>query len=516
MKEKYYTFGKKDRNDRFRILTMTPESWSIRRLSLEFNVTYYTAMLAKKLYAEKGFMSIPNPVQPKTIISDAIRNLVKEFYYNDEISRVCPGRKDFVSVKKHGETERIQKRLLLMSVNESFIEFKARYGDVKVGRSSFACLKPPEIIQPNSSGMHRLCVCLYHQNVKLMVIAIQEFGLKITYHDLMQMAMCTNTTEACYNLKCKKCPGSEAISKFLTESLADLWIEQMTYMQWCSQDNHELKSVEQDVGDFIKILADATFELIPHSRAAKQQNAFFNSIKGNLTVGEFCAVLDFSENFSFALQDEVQARYYHRNQATLHVAHVYYAEGEEIKSFSFVGISEVGKHDHTAVHIMVKNLVRHLKSKFDLVSKITYMSDGAPSQYKNRFNFRNLAMHIEDFDVQAEWHFFPSCHGKNACDGVGGTIKRLAYYENLRSDMQNQLKTAEELYNWCKKNIQKINFFFYTQTDYDDIRNELSVRLEGARLIKGTHKYHSFVPKNSNQFIVKYNSNDRKGFNVKV
>lgn len=33
-------------------------------------------------------------------------------------------------------------------------------------------------------------------------------------------------------------------------------------------------------------------------------------------------------------------------------------------------------------------------------------------------------MHKEDFGLDVEWHFFVSCHGKNACNGIGGTTKR--------------------------------------------------------------------------------------------
>ena len=36
----------------------------------------------------------------------------------------------------------------------------------------------------------------------------------------------------------------------------------------------------------------------------------------------------------------------------------------------------------------------------------------------------NLVYHREDFQLEAEWHFFATPHGKNACHGIGGTVKR--------------------------------------------------------------------------------------------
>ncbi|KYN38917.1 hypothetical protein ALC56_06707 [Trachymyrmex septentrionalis] len=62
------------------------------------------------------------------------------------------------------------------------------------------------------------------------------------------------------------------------------------------------------------------------------------------------------------------------------------------------------------------------------------MSDGASGQYKNRKNFINLTYHMEDFKVAAEWHFFPTSHGKGLCDGIGGTLKRLASRASPQSE----------------------------------------------------------------------------------
>ena len=75
-----------------------------------------------------------------------------------------------------------------------------------------------------------------------------------------------------------------------------------------------------------------------------------------------------------------------------------------------------------------KKLISLLKEKFPEVVKCYYFSDGAAGQYKNKKNFVNLANHEKDFGVLAEWYFFATNHGKGPCDGVGGTIKRLAAY----------------------------------------------------------------------------------------
>lgn len=79
-----------------------------------------------------------------------------------------------------------------------------------------------------------------------------------------------------------------------------------------------------------------------------------------------------------------------------------------------------------------KHLVYGIKNVAPDVKKIVYFSDGASSQYKNKKNFVNVCHHLSDFCVEPEWNFFASCHGKNACDGIGGTTKRAVTKASLK------------------------------------------------------------------------------------
>ena len=75
------------------------------------------------------------------------------------------------------------------------------------------------------------------------------------------------------------------------------------------------------------------------------------------------------------------------------------------------------------------------------LKKIIYFSDGAASQYKNRKNFSNLCHHELDFGIKAKWHFSATSHGKGACNGLGGTVKRLAARASLQRPYQEQIVT---------------------------------------------------------------------------
>ena len=81
------------RSERLTVLTAVPKSWSVRKTANVFNASRYLAGQAKRLVAEKGVLSSPNPSKDRGV------NLLKKFYLSDDISWVMPGKKDFVSVR---------------------------------------------------------------------------------------------------------------------------------------------------------------------------------------------------------------------------------------------------------------------------------------------------------------------------------------------------------------------------------------------------------------------------------
>ena len=58
--------------------------------------------------------------------------------------------------------------------------------------------------------------------------------------------------------------------------------------------------------------------------------------KLNLQPGVFQVIADFSENYSFVLQDEAQGFHWNNSQATLHPFVVYYTESSKLYQLSYV------------------------------------------------------------------------------------------------------------------------------------------------------------------------------------
>ena len=208
--------------------------------------------------------------------------------------------------------------------------------------------------------------------------------------------------------------------------LDDNLIESIIYKQWTSVDRSTLETVSQPADEFAESLCSKLDALLTHSFIAKHQSQFYSETKSSPPPGIFVVSADFSENYAFILQDEAQGFHWNNAQATVHPFVIYYTDSGSTNHISYIVISDCLHHDTIAVNLFQKNLITFLKNQFPTPAKIIYFSDSAASQYKNRKNFLNLCHHQADFGIKAEWHFSATSHGKSACDGLGGTVKRLA------------------------------------------------------------------------------------------
>ena len=421
------------------VLTVLPKSWTIRKVQEEFGASNYMVRKAKELVKEKGVLSTPNPKPGHTLPAETI-DLVQSFYESDEVSRMMPGCKDFVSVRKAEGRVHVQKRLILSNLKETCKLFKEEYPDKKIGFSKFADVRPKHCVLAGASGTHSVCVCTIHQNVNLMMVggkiasltANDSIPLTTCDHCLAQI-ICNPPQPKCYLNTCTSCPGITHLSERLRALMDDNLVDSIVYKQWVSVDRCTLETFSKSADDFVDAFCEKLQVLLPHSFIAKQQSAFQTKLKSELLPGEMMVTADFSENYSFVLQDAAQGFHWNNSQATIHPFVVYYKDSDELKHISYVVISDSLRHDTVAVHLFQKSLISFLKEKFGtLPHKIYYFSDGAASQYKNRKNFINLCFHEADFGISAEWHFSATSHGKGACDGVGGTVKRLAARASLQ------------------------------------------------------------------------------------
>ena len=488
------------RSEKITVLTIFAQTWSRRKIMSKFGCSQRMATQAKHLSFEKGILATPNPKTGKKL-PENVTAAVEMFYRQDDISRVMPGKKDCLSILRDGNKTLFQKRLVLGNLKEIYQTFKSQHPSMKISFSKFAMLRPKECVLAGASGTHSVCVCTIHNNVKLMmngsmmasVTANEEVPVSHYGHALAKM-MCNPSLPKCHLGECPCCPGKQPLREMLLKCYEESDVDEVEFKQWTSTDRSKLETMVEPLEDFVESFLEKLENLKRHDFIAKQQSQYLNKRKEGLVEGEVLVIGDFSENFSFVVQDEAQSFHWNNSMATLHPFVYYFKQDGEVNHNNFVLISDCHTHDTVAVHLFQRELMRHLSEKFQVLKAVIYFSDGCAGQYKNLKNFCNLCLHEYDFGVPAEWHFFATSHGKGPSDGIGGTIKREATKASLQRPYHDQILSPLKLFQFVDSHLKGINAKFVTTADWYSEEEILRERFQSAKTIAGTQKLHCFKP----------------------
>ena len=88
--------------EKMKLLTLIPESWSVSRAHSEFKdvpgVAEYLITQARALKSNHGLLADPLAKRGRPLSSET-KQAVLDFFEDDEYSRMCPGQNDKVSVR---------------------------------------------------------------------------------------------------------------------------------------------------------------------------------------------------------------------------------------------------------------------------------------------------------------------------------------------------------------------------------------------------------------------------------
>ncbi|GBN65296.1 hypothetical protein AVEN_30781-1 [Araneus ventricosus] len=193
----------------------------------------------------------------------------------------------------------------------------------------------------------------------------------------------------------------------------------------------------------------------------KGQSKYFSKTKDELIEGTAIILANFFENYTCIMQDAIQSVRWKKEQVTIHpfLTYVKDTANDKLKPIHMCVISDHLVHD-TTFWTFQKVVNQDLIKEVPQIKYIKYFSGGSSVQYKNFEIFINLCHHEKDCGVKAEWHFFASCHGKGACDGIGGTIKYMSTKASLQRPYKCQILNASDLYKFTKDSIKGIKTFF--------------------------------------------------------
>lgn len=408
---------------------------------------------------------------------------VQEFYMSDLISRQLPGRKDYVTVVSvSGEKEKVQKRILVMTVREAYEVFRKEH-DVVIGKSKFASLRP-RCVMPVSDRDQTVCCCRYHENLELLLEGLRKSSWAVpNAKQLMEQASCRWDKE-CYFGKCSTCSDVKVVTDQIlaqkgqtvgTSERAETGNEEVSYYQWTATNSKELVTctfpqVREELANQIKSVKR-------HSFLAKVQLQQIKDLKTKLGESEAIMQEDFSENFCIKQQDEIMSAHWVTESVTLFTAVIYQSGG----STSYVVVSDELHHDKFAVYCFNQAILHHYSSVHGKTVKQLHMfSDGAASQFKNRYTLSTILQPqlIHNSIEHMDWSFFATAHGKGPVDGVGGTVKRTVWRRILQKRVV--VNSAKDFAEVARGSCPNVDILFVGKEEVDAGK----VKLEAAWQVK--------------------------------
>ena len=368
-------------------------------------------------------------------LDPAIKSAIIDFYNNDSMSRMMPGKADFVNVRQEDGTKvRRQKRHLVMTINEAHKEFTHENPLSKVGKSTFASLRPKHVLL-NSQMPHNVCGCKYHCNMLLMLECLHSSAV----HDIVpryldefvDLCTCDKLNESCAANECRACKDGRLFDKNVTQKISNTGIA----VQWYAWKNDE-------GGYFSKCLQKGTLEsalatardqlpqFIWHQFIKRRQSSAYESQKQSaqdLDSSTCLLQMDFVENYAVSFQDEIQSAHWRQRQVSLYTVMVWHRE----TVISKVIVSDCRDHDKKAVAAFTCTVMEMIRTVLPSATTVNIWTDGPSSQFKNKFIFSFISKLQDRYSVSLAWHFFATSHGKGPNDALGGNVKRMAHRQAL-------------------------------------------------------------------------------------
>ena len=129
------------------------------------------------------------------------------------------------------------------------------------------------------------------------------------------------------------------------------------------------------VDEAIKSLEDQMPYILQHVYVKRQQSAFFDAKKANLTQSEALVQVDFAENYTCKHQDEVQSAHWHQQQITLFTVAVWTNNGSETTCKSHVIVTDELSHEKKSVAVMMSHIIDQV-AKNKAIKKVHVFSYG--------------------------------------------------------------------------------------------------------------------------------------------
>lgn len=422
----------------------------------------------------KGSLTAPKRKRLHALASE-IKSLVVDFLSQDENSTCLPGKNDFKST----DEGKVQKRVLNDYMSNLYPKFRSSNPHINVSQATFCRLRPKNI-QLASFNKRQSCLCQRHQNLSLKTLAIRRY-----------VPTCPSNPEVF------AAQSDEKIAEILNKIPNDT---DVYYREW-KRSEYEYKGKkakkikliqsQNERKKFIDIVTKETKEFRSHVERIRHQYEQLRDLKLKLPKTHVICQMDFAENYTCSHADEIQSAYFAKPAVTLHPMVVYYRDDNDVLQHkSFLMTTDELAHKAFTVFAFMKRIQREIKQLVKDLKWIHYVTDSPTSQYRNKTVFYLIAHHAEMFNVHASWLYFEAGHGKSACDGVGGSSKRMA--EEAVAMQKVSIQDADDYFTWGSASESKSVYIYVTKSECDEA--QALIESFNTKPVPGTMSIHAVIP----------------------
>ena len=326
-----------------------------------------------------------------------------------------------------------------------------------------------------------------------------------TTTEFVNALVCDASNKDCMTLRCPECCQNYST---YTPNDADSANSPIVYQQWQNTEKVEIKSTANEAYEELQRQLKG---FLIHVYMKRKQACFMNETTRSVDGVNIGLQVDFSENASLNHQDEIQSVHWSHAQATLFTA---YAWVDSAVTESYVIVSDELRHTKLSVYTFMETLFADLKTKYPNIRKISVFSDGASSQFKQRFQFSNLHLWEAEFGVKLTWHFSATSHGKGVVDGIGGTVKR-AVWRCVRSG-NGQATSPVAFYDLAKLRNAGVDVKYVSQETIQQKKEMLEAHWSNTIPVANTHQLHFVKSRGDKYLLVGQTSDSRELSEVRI
>ena len=208
--------------------------------------------------------------------------------------------------------------------SELYKEFQIAHSNINISQRSFEACKPWFV---RYTQQRDTCCCRYHVSFQILYDTFRllpEFIQGMVANnarDFIHSLLCPRDEGvnfhkmACVQGTCSTCGSLQLFQMREMDSSAFVKWKQYEYVIQANE-SKRLTLVEHSSPPivFMTTFREAIYPYIQHSHGAKWQDRQFRACIASFPVGVIISVVDFSENYTFAPQTEIQSEYYFSEQ----------------------------------------------------------------------------------------------------------------------------------------------------------------------------------------------------------